>query len=358
MQTILVDPGLIRTGSRTTKRALGPARGGFINLGLASAVVAVLGELRTDPRPILDDAGLSHPLLKDRHYRFSATVLGKLLPLCVERTHCPHFALLVGAKVTLSALGELGPLMKVSETFGDALRVLETYRRLHSSGAVLQLARAGDQVVLSYLPYEGEAGAGLIAECALASLTYVLRELGGPDWALTDVLIPRRAPADQGPYRSFFRSWVRFDQEAAALIFPAKLLSMRLVGSDAELRRALEHNLQIGETKVPPELVEDLRQMLRTEMSKGRCSADDMARHLGLHKRTLHRHLKAAGTGFRTVADGVRFDVARQLVADTDIPLAQISAALDFSEPAAFTRAFQRWSGISPSELRSQQKAA
>ena len=53
MQTILVDPGLTRTGSRTTEPALGPARGGFINLGLASAVLAVLGELRTDPRPIL-----------------------------------------------------------------------------------------------------------------------------------------------------------------------------------------------------------------------------------------------------------------------------------------------------------------
>jgi AraC-like DNA-binding protein len=83
-----------------------------------------------------------------------------------------------------------------------------------------------------------------------------------------------------------------------------------------------------------------------------------MARYLDLHKRTLNRYLKASGTGFRTVADGVRFEVARQLVADTDIPLAQISAALDFSEPAAFTRAFQRWSGVSPSELRAQQKAA
>jgi AraC-like DNA-binding protein len=101
-----------------------------------------------------------------------------------------------------------------------------------------------------------------------------------------------------------------------------------------------------------------LRQMLRTKLPRGRCSADDMARNLGLHKRTLNRHLKAAGTGFRAVADGVRFEVARQLVADTNIPLAQISAALDFSEPAAFTRAFERWSGVSPSLLRSQQKAA
>src|SRR5215204_4387122 len=293
MQTVLVDPGLIRTGSRTTKPALGPARGGFINLGLASAVLAVLGELRTDPQSILDDAGLSHRLLKDRHYRLSAEALGRLLSLCIERTHCPHFALLVGQKVKLSALGELGALMKVSETFGGALRVLETYRRLHSSGAVLHLAREGDQAVLSYLPYQGEAGSGLIAECALASLTHVLRDLCGAGWALTDVLISRRAPADQSPYRSFFRSCVRFDQEAAALIFPAKLFSMRLVGSDAEVRRTLEHNLQTVGAKLPPDLIEDLRQMLRTKMPRGRCSADDMARYLDLHKRTLSRHLKA-----------------------------------------------------------------
>ena len=83
-----------------------------------------------------------------------------------------------------------------------------------------------------------------------------------------------------------------------------------------------------------------------------------MARQLEMHKRTLNRYLKAAGTGFRAVADGVRFEVARHLVVDTGIPLAQISAALDFSEPAAFTRAFERWSGVSPSRLRSQQKAA
>jgi AraC-like DNA-binding protein len=55
--------------------------------------------------------------------------------------------------------------------------------------------------------------------------------------------------------------------------------------------------------------------------------------------------------------DEVRFEVARHLVVDTNMPLVQISAVLDFSEPAAFTRAFQRWSGVSPSQLRSQQKA-
>src|SRR5215212_6083888 len=49
----------------------------------------------------------------------------------------------------------------------------------------------------------------------------------------------------------------------------------------------------------------------------------------------------------------VRFKVARHLAADPNIPLAQVSAALDFSEPAGFTRTFQRWPGVSPRLLRS-----
>ena len=64
-------------------------------------------------------------------------------------THCPHFALLAGQKVTLSALGELGPLMKVAETFGDTLRVLETYRRLQSSRCRVQLGETAIRCGLS-----------------------------------------------------------------------------------------------------------------------------------------------------------------------------------------------------------------
>ena len=72
---------------------------------------------------------------------------------------------------------------------------------------------------------------------------------------------------------------------------------------------------------------------------------------------------EAAETSFRAVADGMsfdiaKFDIARQLIADTDIPLAQISAMLDFSEPAAFTRAFHHWSGETPSEYRAKHKPA
>ena len=77
--------------------------------------------------------------------------------------------------------------------------------------------------------------------------------------------------------------------------------------------------------------------------------AHEVTERFSMHRRTLARHLHTLGTGYRTIADQVRFDVAQQLLAETDIPLVQISAALDFSEPAAFTHAFERWSGVAPS---------
>jgi len=93
-----------------------------------------------------------------------------------------------------------------------------------------------------------------------------------------------------------------------------------------------------------------------TAAQSGACT--DVAQHYAVHRRTMNRYLKAAGTGFRAVADGVGFEIARQLIADTDIPLAQISAMLDFSEPTAFTRAFHRRSGDTPSDYRAERKPA
>jgi len=59
------------------------------------------------------------------------------------------------------------------------------------------------------------------------------------------------------------------------------------------------------------------------------------------------------GLAFRQVADDIRFEIARELVGNTDMALGQIAAVLRYSELSAFTRAFRRWSGQTPSVWRS-----
>jgi AraC-like DNA-binding protein len=103
------------------------------------------------------------------------------------------------------------------------------------------------------------------------------------------------------------------------------------------------------------DLVDELRSMLGEELSRRRALATDVARLKAEAAETSWG--VADGMSFE-IARQLRFDTARQLIADTDISLAQISAMLDFSEPAAFTRAFHHWSGETPSEYRAKHKPA
>jgi AraC-like DNA-binding protein len=66
----------------------------------------------------------------------------------------------------------------------------------------------------------------------------------------------------------------------------------------------------------------------------------------------LRRHLAEEGITFEAVRDDVRFVLARELLALTDLPIGEISASLVFSNQTAFVRAFRRWSGSTPSQWR------
>jgi AraC-like DNA-binding protein len=99
-------------------------------------------------------------------------------------------------------------------------------------------------------------------------------------------------------------------------------------------------------------LTADLRRLLRTELLRGTCSAATVARLFSVHRRTLSRHLRTEGLAFRQVANEIRFEIACELLQRTDMALGQIAAVLRYSELSAFTRAFRRWSGQSPSAWR------
>ena len=77
-------------------------------------------------------------------------------------------------------------------------------------------------------------------------------------------------------------------------------------------------------------------------------SLAEVSKLFSIHPRTLNRRLRDQGTSFKALIDAMRYDMARQLLRDTRLPAAEIAAALDYSEPAAFNRAFRRWSGMAP----------
>jgi AraC-like DNA-binding protein len=210
-----------------------------------------------------------------------------------------------------------------------------------------------DTAILSYAVYQPETeSADQITDGAIACTVNAIRALLGNDWTPTEVLLPHSKPADAEPYRRHFRAPVRFNQEIAALVFPSRCLAVRIAGADPMLRVMLEE--QIKQLKGVPgfEFSDDVRRLLRTRLTSNHCSADNIAELLSMHRRTLSRRLQGDGMGYRDISNEIRFEIARQLLGETDVPLGQIAAALGYSEASAFSRAFRRWSDETPKAWR------
>jgi AraC-like DNA-binding protein len=87
-------------------------------------------------------------------------------------------------------------------------------------------------------------------------------------------------------------------------------------------------------------------------LPSGGITDEKIAEHLNMSERSLQRRLKEAGTTFRTILERVRKDLASTYVHDPDIELVEVAFLLGFSDQSAFSRAFKRWTGNTPSEFR------
>ncbi|WP_343234405.1 AraC family transcriptional regulator [Microvirga terrestris] len=335
-----------------SERTLAP---GYIHLGVSKEIGPTLQALGVDPDPVIRAAGLDPRLFDDGMNVIPFAALGQLYTLCVARTGCPHFGLLVGRRASILSLGLVGRLMRHSNTVGDAVRALVSNLSVEDRAVVPSLTISDRTALLTYATYRAEIGSvEQILDAAVAVTVNILRTLCGSNWQPDEVLVPRAAPADQALYRHHFRAPIQFNQESATIVFPARDLDLPIAGADPLLRAMLEEKIQQLICAQGSDFSDEIRRLLRTRLTSQRCSAADIADLLVIHRRTLSRHLKSIGMGYREITNEIRFEIARQLLQDTQVPLAQIAAALGYSEASAFTRAFRRWSGQTPTAWRDE----
>lgn len=326
-----------------------------MRVGPVMTIPELLRSKGVDPTEVFAAAGIPLTLLDDPENTIPVRALGRLLTLCVERTGCPHFGLLTCSQAGPSSLGLVGFLVQHSPDVRSALRSLVTHLQLHDRGAVPTLSVQGGTVTMGYAVYQKNVESQeQIYDGAMAVARNIMRNLCGPSWRPTEVHLSRRRPADPTPYQRLFEAPVRFDAEQTALVFPETWLDHRLPGADPALHRFLQDQVEALEAQTGGAFVERLQRLLRAKIHAGECSASSVAEMLSLHPRTLHRRLQAGGTSFRTLLEEVRFQVARDLLDNADLPLSQVAGSLGYADASAFTRAFRRWAGTTPGRWRQQ----
>jgi AraC-like DNA-binding protein len=321
-------------------------------VGAFTALPPLIRQLGVDPIPIFDRAGVPAGAFDDCEARIPYAALGRILHDAAVRTRCAHFGLLAGRVWHLSDLGVVGRLVRNTPTVGQALRTLTVYQHLNSDGAVAFLRETAGVADLGVAIYEpGITGLEQLFNAYMAASINFMRDLCGPAWTPTAVFVPSAKPRDCTHHRHLLHVSPTFNAEFCALRFSAHWLRKAVCGADPALRRLAERAVCRFDA---PSLVQQAFRALRVLLLDGRNSGDDVARMLSMHRRTLNRRLREQGATFQGVLDGVRFEVARQLLSSSHIALDDVAASLGYASVSPFMRSFRRWSGITPGEWRRQ----
>lgn len=97
-----------------------------------------------------------------------------------------------------------------------------------------------------------------------------------------------------------------------------------------------------------------VREAIASLHANGYPTIGQVAPELGFGVRNLQRRLADSGTSYRQIVDEFRRKQALDLIENRRLSIANVSAALGYSDPAHFSRAFARWTGVAPAAYRRQ----
>lgn len=315
----------------------------------------VLLSLGYEPGPIFKQAGYELRDFQDPDRRQSYVRASRLLELCVEATGCECFGLMLGKQADPSMLGIAGFLARVAPDVEHALQGLVENINLHEDRGFVQLSIGAKYTSLGYtLQLSGVSAIEQVNDLSLSVLYKVLRALCGEQWVAARIMLERREPEDLSPYRRYFQTALHFNSTENSIAFPSHYLKQKPPTADALLYKHLQGEVDALHGLAHHEIMDDLPAALNRGLLSHKFAAQDIADGFGIHERTFHRRLKVAGTSFRRELDRTRNLVSQQLLVSTSLPVYDIATALGYADSSGFIRAFQRWTGMSPSAWRRQ----
>ncbi|CAE6739036.1 HTH-type transcriptional regulator VirS [Paraburkholderia domus] len=305
-----------------------------------------------DPFRMLRMARLPATVLDDPNMMISADSVGWLLEESARLSGQEAFGLLLAETRSLANLGMLALVLREEPTLRTAMQSGIRYLRLHNAGVQLRLEDAGD-VVLLHVGANMQGGHGVwrqTVEMSTGIVLRVFRALSGNAFRPVRVTFTHERPASLEVHHRVLGTAIEFSQECNALVCRTRDLDLPIPAADPTLNREVKRWLDLQLVNLRDEPAQRARQIVRMLLPSGLCSVDQVARHLGMHRRTLNRHLAAEGESVTTVINAIRAELAEEYLASSKRRLYEFAELLGFSSGADFSRWFRGQFGKTPSE--------
>jgi len=334
-----------------------PAFAGLtVAAGLARGLIDLAVAKGADEAELAGRAHLDLALLEDVDNRVPFETYVTLMRAAKELSGDPALALHYGETNDMAQISVVGLIAAACETMAHAFVQLNRFGRLvveFDGGPDRFRVEHDAQGIWIVDNRENPNAFHELTESTLARMICGPRPYGVTNLAKA-VEVTHAAPPYAAEYERVFGAPVTFESARNAVLIDQKWMLHRLAtqpryvfGILSERAEALLSKLNA--TSTTRGRVESL---LMPILHTGDISMDAIAGGMGLSRQTLFRRLKAEGTSFEKVLDELRHQLSLHYLASKRVSVNETAYLVGFSEPAAFSRAFKRWTGQSPRDVR------
>jgi AraC-like DNA-binding protein len=320
----------------------------------ASGVLGLIGQCGGDSDRIFGAARLDVGQVANPAAQLDLRSYCDLFEHAARQTGVDHFGLRFGNAYHLEDMGALAQLALNSPTLGAALQNLCRYFPAIQEHSTLSLREDGPLMRLEYQIRDGRiARRRQDAELSIGIFNNVFRRCFGAAWSPEEVHFEHLRAAEPGTHQAVLKAPVYFAQPANAILFRRSQLGAAMPGANSDVAPPLHAELSRRTAAARPDDFTGLAvQQIRLGFHEGDPGIANVAARLGMSRAGLYRRLAAAGSDFSMLTQSVRQELALIYVAAPHIPFTEIAALLGYSELSAFSRAFRRWTSVSPAAYR------
>ena len=311
-----------------------------------------------DSERLLAGTGLSLESLQEPEGSIQQASYQRMLDNAIAGLKEPALGLCVGQQINLGAHGYVGYAAMSSPTVGDALRLGAKYYATQGRPTqfefVIDKDMAGFDFELPIAYEQAPAFYRYVMEIAVATTLSALRFYFGGALPELKIALTYPAPDYAARYAELLGVELLFGQPGNRIRFDAALLDHPLASANPTLAKMAEHQCEAilaAQAKRGNDLPAQIERLLIRQAGHFP-SQDDVAATLHMSPRNLRLQLSKHDSSYQGILSGVRRELSLHYLRHTDMTVDDIAYLLDYSDTPSFTRAFRKWTGQSPSQVR------
>ncbi|OWU72789.1 helix-turn-helix transcriptional regulator [Marinibacterium profundimaris] len=189
----------------------------------------------------------------------------------------------------------------------------------------------------------------------LQAVLSVVRSVSGPAWCPLELAFVSSSRPPEAVQAAFPNTRILVGQPVSSVLVGRAELALLTEDATTSTRDPSAHLTCEESPDGGPEVWEFislLRTMVQPYLAEGRTDVAFVAEMAGVSTRTLQRRLMTSGTSYSRILQEARFELARARLSDPGLKVIDVAMIAGYESPQHFTRAFRRFTGVTPSEYR------